>query len=268
MTEITQRDGERLVPEKFESKVDQIAFFKHLYAYDFLKKFNGECHRVLEIGFGSGYGTSYIAPFFQEVSALEVDQEPVQYAKEKYHRENIKFGNYNGKTLPFPDNTFDLVFSFQVIEHVEADLDFLKEAKRVLKPSGRLVVTTPNRNYRLKPGQKPLNRFHVREYAPEDLIHLSQKVFNQFEVQGLFGIGEIHQIEVNRIKKGWGKYDFLGIRHYIPVSFKKSLKKIVKICMNKKNDTQAIIHEVSVKDFELKSGDITHSLDLYLMARK
>lgn len=83
--------------------------------------------------------------------------------------------------MPFANNIFDYVVSFDVIEHIESDTVFLSEARRVLKKEGRIFLETPNRerlSHKLmkligKPAQYPLvlgdDCIHVREYTKKEL---------------------------------------------------------------------------------------------------
>jgi ubiquinone/menaquinone biosynthesis C-methylase UbiE len=272
MAEIKKRDGERLIPDSFKGESDYLAFLKHLFAYEYLNKIKNSKKRALEIGFGSGYGTFHASNFLSHIDAIEVDQETVNFAKEKYSSPKISYGTFNGKTIPFPEDTFDLVYSFQVIEHVQEDEHFLKEAKRVLRPGGTLLITTPNRNYRLKPGEKPKNRFHVREYSEIDLENLTKKAFTQFEVLGLFGKGEVHQIEINRVKQGLGHLDPFGLRHMIPEKFKTKIKCLLNYYLrnNTTNNTVTVeyLDKYSTNDYYISKEDIAGSLDLYVIALK
>jgi ubiquinone/menaquinone biosynthesis C-methylase UbiE len=271
MSGITSRDGERLIPEKFDSKNDYLAFLKHLYAYTFLGKYKNKNHLALEIGFGTGYGTKFSSSFFSKIIGLEVDPEPISYAQKKYPESNIEYKQYNGSILPFPDNFFDIVYSFQVIEHVTSDSDFLSEARRVLKTGGILVITTPNRNYRLKPGEKPKNKFHLREYSPDDLKNIGEKFFQSYSLLGLYGKGEVHQIELDRVKSGLGHLDPLGIRHLLPVAFKLKLKKMMNVLKGHstlKIEDQDFMTRYSTEDYFLDEKNISDSLDLYFVAKK
>lgn len=112
----------------------------------------------------------------------------------------------DGKRLPFRDETFEVVVSFDVIEHVDEDLLFLSEAYRVLKRGGTLALGTPNRNrlshklrrmlgkkirYPLKLGEDCI---HLREYTMNELVELVKKVGFKISQEehvwlGLVGIG-------------------------------------------------------------------------------
>src|SRR3546814_14268249 len=102
---------------------------------------------------------------------MDVAGYAIAYAKSHYTNENLHFLKVQADSpLPYPAASFDVVLSFQVIEHVLDDDAYLREARRILKPGGTLVVITPDRKNRLLPGQKPWNRWHVREYGMSDLV--------------------------------------------------------------------------------------------------
>ena len=84
--------------------------------------------------------------------------------------------------LPFNDGTFDFVISFQVIEHIKQDTEFVREVHRVLRPSGKFIVTTPN-----APMSLTRNPWHVREYRAEELCTLLQGHFAKVETLGVSG---------------------------------------------------------------------------------
>ncbi len=267
---ITQRDGERLIAENIQSKGEYLAFLKHLFAYDLLKKYKSSDKCALEIGFGSGYGSDYAAPFFKTLDCVEVDDEAVRYAQATYKHPNLTFKQFNGARLPYADDTFDVVYSFQVIEHVPKDDEFLKEAKRVLRPNGVLIITTPNRLYRLKDGEKPRNRFHLREYSPSQLKDVVLKVFPKTTLQGVKGVGEVHQYELDRVKAGLGKYDPLRIRDHLPESIKAPARKIIRGILGKK--TKALPDDFKTKytlnDYFVEATDINSTLDLLAVCEK
>ena len=91
------------------------------------------------------------------------------------------------RALPFPDGDFDVVISFQVREYVEDVDSYLKEIRRVQKPGGRLLLTTPNSSLRLLPGQKPWDRFHVREYIYRAIKNTLRIGVPFVEVKGYYG---------------------------------------------------------------------------------
>jgi 2-polyprenyl-3-methyl-5-hydroxy-6-metoxy-1,4-benzoquinol methylase len=100
--------------------------------------------QMLEVGCGPGYFLRCIEKWFpeSEIYGLDLDKQLIQFAGT--HLNKTKLITHDSQTLPFPDNTFDVVCSLQVIEHLESPESFFQEAKRTLKTNGLLILSTPN----------------------------------------------------------------------------------------------------------------------------
>lgn len=139
---------------------------------------------VLEAGCGEGYGASLIAERAARVLALDYDEPTVTHVANRYPhlgtvRANLAF-------LPLRDSTVDVVANFQVIEHLWDQGGFLAECLRVLRPGGKLIVTTPNRLTFTPDSDTPLNPYHTRELSPSELDSLLREA--GFEVELLHGL--------------------------------------------------------------------------------
>ncbi len=154
---------------------------------------------VLDVGCNHGYGTRVISEGARSI--VGVDVSPTSIAEARRRHPHLRFEQVDGSTLPFEDASFDLVTSFQVIEHVADVPPFLSEIDRVLRPGGRAVLTTPNGLLRLTPGMRPWNPFHVREYSPDELRRTVQEVFPSVEVRGLEGPKAFERIERARVMR-------------------------------------------------------------------
>ena len=140
-------------------------------------------------------------------------------AHEVYGSGVCRFSTYDGAHLPFADGCFDAATSFQTIEHVSADEQFLAEAARVLKPGALFVLTTPNRTTRLRDNQPPWNRFHVREYSARQLESLLTRHFASVEMRGVRANPRIEAVEHARVAAAQRlvSLDPLGLRRLAPL---------------------------------------------------
>ncbi|GHF81341.1 SAM-dependent methyltransferase [Amycolatopsis bartoniae] len=139
---------------------------------------------VLEAGCGEGYGAALIAEHAARVLALDYDQPTVTHVARRYPQVGTVRGNL--AYLPLRDSTVDVVANFQVIEHLWDQAGFLAECRRVLRPGGKLLVTTPNRLTFTPDSDTPLNPYHTRELAPSELDTLLCEA--GFEVEALHGL--------------------------------------------------------------------------------
>lgn len=139
---------------------------------------------VLEAGCGEGYGADLLAGTARRVLGLDYDVPTVAHVRDRYPR--VAVARANLVALPVPDATIDVVVSLQVIEHLWEQERFLDECRRVLRPGGTLLVSTPNR-ITFSPGRDtPLNPFHTRELDPRELAGLVRDAgFDDVVVRGL-----------------------------------------------------------------------------------
>jgi SAM-dependent methyltransferase len=153
---------------------------------------------VLDLGCNNGYGTRTIAQRCRRIVGIDVSVQAIEAASSTHAEPNIEYRVVDGGSLPFKDRSFDLVSSFQVIEHVDHVEPYLHEIRRVLRDEGKVVFTTPNRCIRLDPGQRPWNPFHVREYDAVTLEQTLREVFPYVVVEGLFASPDLYRIERDR----------------------------------------------------------------------
>jgi SAM-dependent methyltransferase len=151
--------GERLVPE---AVLGELVLAEHLARYRLAARLAAG-RRVLDAACGEGYGTALLARAgAASVVGIDIDAATVRHARER-HEVDARRGDVTA--LELDDGSFDLVVSFETIEHVAEPERALDELVRVLAPDGVLLVSTPNpREYLVN------NPFHVRELAPEELL--------------------------------------------------------------------------------------------------
>ncbi len=186
---------------------DNFVFQRSLLAYHAAaERVSG---RVLEIGTGSGYGIEVIAP--QTERFVTIDKHTP--APELLAWPNVEFRQATVPPLPFDDASFDYVISFQVIEHIERDTEFVREIHRVLRSGGRFIVTTPH-----APMSLTRNPWHVREYTIEELRSLLMGSFREVEMFGVFGNERVMEYyEQNRKSvERITRFDILDLQHRLP----------------------------------------------------
>ncbi|MDO8484384.1 MAG: class I SAM-dependent methyltransferase [Candidatus Limnocylindrales bacterium] len=170
----------------------------HLRAYDEAVS-HAAGRDVLDIGCNTGYGTIRFAPVAGRVVGVDVSPRAIDAARQRAPDGRPEFVLTSGFELPFPDDSFDLVTSFQVLEHVPDPLAYLKELQRVAHPGGIVILATPNAATRLYPGMTPWNRFHVHEYVATELRDLLKTVFPQVRIRGMFGTPTLYETEIRRV---------------------------------------------------------------------
>lgn len=154
---------------------------------------------VLDLGCNVGYGTYAISRSAKSVIGIDVSEKVINDARNSYGADNLSFLTFDGNTLPFPNESFDLVISLQVIEHIEDCQLYLSEASRILKRNGIFFATTPNATLRLDNGMKPWYKFHVREYRPDELRALITPHFPNIEIFGLHATPSLYAVEHGRV---------------------------------------------------------------------
>lgn len=164
--------------------------------------------RVLEIGTGTGYGIEIIAPSAESFVTLD----KFRSSEVESLPQGVEFREATVPPLPFADESFDCVVSFQVIEHIKRDRAFVDEVRRVLKRGGKFIVSTPNR-----PMSLTRNPWHVREYTAEEFSALVGD-FSAVEALGVKGNERVwryyekNRESVRRIMR----FDILRMQWWLP----------------------------------------------------
>lgn len=164
------------VPPKF--------FAQHFKPYEFLSGFVRN-KIVLEIGCGDGYGADYLSRYAKRIIAIDHSKDNIGHAESRYKKENLKFKVMQALELDFPDKSFDVAYSFQVIEHIPESklVQYLTEIKRVLAQDGLACFSTLNLRHGMKPGTiYKKNPDHCKEFRFSELKDLLSKVFGSVKI--------------------------------------------------------------------------------------
>lgn len=217
---------------------------------------------VLEIGTGSGYGIKMLSE--KAKSFLTIDKFASQVGTEMSQKlENVEFKQMNVPPLTdLPDNHFDFVVSFQVIEHIKKDKEFVKEIHRVLKKGGKFIVTTPNKKMSLT-----RNPWHIREYKVEELTALLSATFSSVESNGVFGNDvvmeyyEKNKANVQRIMR----FDIFNLQYNLP----RQILQIPYDVMNRRNRNKLSDSgsHIKMEDYFISEAK-DDCIDLFYIAEK
>jgi SAM-dependent methyltransferase len=212
------RTSERRTPGASDHVGDLVQDLFHLFPYHFVAEAASKEARVLEVGFGEGYGVEVLSEAVAEYVGVEVSEEAVEHASAYLARANVRFLLYDGARFPFESDSFDVVISFHVLEHLSNPQAFVAEVGRVCRPGGRIVLVTPNAAFRLGSGERPWYRFHVHEFTRDELVHLLSNHFSSFTVTGITGTETMVALERARVTRArrLSKLDPFGLRYRLP----------------------------------------------------
>jgi SAM-dependent methyltransferase len=124
---------------------------------------------VLDIASGEGYGTALLAQTAATAIGVELDTTSIEYASHTYRATNLRYIQGDATRIPLEDESVDAVVSFETIEHFLEHEIFLKEIRRVLRPSGFLIISTPDNDTYSGLGTPP-NQFHRRELTKTEFL--------------------------------------------------------------------------------------------------
>jgi len=142
-----------------------------------LNKYIDEHEKILDVGFGLGYGLNILSIKSREVNGVDVDKKVLDYCSHTIVGRNPRLNIlalFDGYNLPFPEETFDVVTCVDVIEHVEDYDRLINEMVRVSKKG--VFLSTPNRRpeYTNKDGS-PKNYWHLREWSFDEFDKIVKK---------------------------------------------------------------------------------------------
>ncbi|MEM9326069.1 MAG: class I SAM-dependent methyltransferase [Bacteroidota bacterium] len=219
---------------------------------------------LLELGCGEGRGVELIAPKAASYAAIDKIQAVIDQLQENYPQHDFRQGHF--PPLPYDNESFDSIVSFQVIEHVKKDELFLEEIHRLLRPGGVALLTTPNIKMTLT-----RNPWHIREYTADQLEAMARKYFENVDMKGVAGNEKVmsyyeeNKASVARITR----FDFLNLQYRLPAALLRIPYDILnRVNRNRLNDSNAgLVGEIQANDYVLKDKDDSN-LDLFLILKK
>jgi O-antigen biosynthesis protein len=166
--------------ERLTSDVGGQIELEHFHRY-FLARDLCRGKEVLDIASGEGYGSAFLSQVAKRVIGVDVDVAAVDHAKTQYARSNLAFVKGSALDIPIPAASVDIVVSFETIEHFYDHGKFLSEVKRVLKPGGLFIVSTPERDI-YSPANSDSNPYHVKEMTRAEFESILSEHFGKLGV--------------------------------------------------------------------------------------
>ena len=169
--------GERYVPQ-----VSGNIRLEHLHRYLLARELS-KGKRVLDIACGEGYGSDLLAEVAESVVGVDIAGEVVRHARVRYRRPNLAFAAGDCAAIPLVDRSIDVVVSFETLEHHDRHAEMMQEVKRVLRPGGLLIISSPDRHeYSEVPEYQ--NPYHAHELDRSEFARLLESHFSQVRLVG------------------------------------------------------------------------------------
>lgn len=195
--------GERYVPE-LHGTIE----IEHLHRYV------GACNLaagkvVLDIASGEGYGSAMLADKAARVIGVDISIAAIDHARKRYKKENLEFRVGSCANIPLPDASVDMVISFETIEHHDQHERMMQEVKRVLRKTGILLISSPDKTnynylYSVKPGCS--NPYHIKELTRQEFAHLLESHFKNIAYFGqriVYGSSILKESPVSPVLNYW-----------------------------------------------------------------
>jgi SAM-dependent methyltransferase len=224
---------------------------RHEAAYEFARE-RLPAGRVLDLGCGTGYGAHFLARHHDRVFGLD------RVFPERRNRGGARFLRGDLRGIPLAPRSFELIASFQVIEHLEDPTPYLEAIARLVSEDGQAILTTPN--ILMSDGVNP---YHVHEYTSEELEALLRRYFASVEMRSIGASEPVHAYlaaRSQRIRRIM-RLDPLGLRNLLPSSVTKWLFARFALLVRRQTRNTDGTPTVTPTDFPITPPD-ARSLDL------
>ena len=219
---------------------------------------------LLELGCGEGRGIDLIVPRSSSFLGLDKIETVIKNLRSKYP--DYQFESSVFPPVKLPDQSFDTIVSFQVIEHIKKDHLFLQEIYRLLKKGGKALISTPNRLMSLS-----RNPWHEREYTADELEKICNDYFDKVSMLGIAGNDKVmtyHERNRKSVDKIM-RFDVLDLQHRLPASLLRIPYDILnRINRNSlKSQADELVMSITQEDFFLNEKN-DQNLDLFCVLER
>ncbi|GAB4334669.1 MAG: hypothetical protein Kow0099_06840 [Candidatus Abyssubacteria bacterium] len=223
--------------------------------------------KVLEIGCGEGIGASILAQEAASIVAIDYSEEALETAHARYGGSNIEFRLMKVPPIHFNDGFFDVVISFQMIEHLEEPDGLVIEMKRTLRDDGTALLATVNKDEMLSN-----NPYHVHEFTPSEFERFVRKHFAYAELFGVFGDELFMQYWENNRKwvRSVMRADIFNLSARLPLRLRKPVYDVANQLMRvflKQRDPH-LCDRITHRNLIFRPNQLIGSLDFFAVCSK
>ncbi len=172
--------------------------------------------KILEVGSGTGYMVKTLRNEGYDITGTEVNDNYIQFSQDEF---GIKLLKLNDKKLPFKNNSFDIVMSFDVLEHIPNTNQHLKEVKRVLKEDGQYIFSTPNKLTNVPfeiIKEKSFTKY--KKYHPSVYTYwgLKNKLINNSFTTEFHSVPLVNKYFVDKLRSQFGVFGVSALKVFNP----------------------------------------------------
>jgi ubiquinone/menaquinone biosynthesis C-methylase UbiE len=202
-------DSLEFTGERFTPECEREIWYEHYHRYALAARWCVDA-RTLDAACGEGYGTAMLAYSAASVEGVDVSAQAVGHAQQRYgHLQGVGFQVADCTSLPYGDNEFDRVVSFETLEHLAEQDQLLAEFRRVLKPDGCLILSSPDKAT-YSDLQNTVNEYHVKELYRDELESLIGRHFPVFRLLGqklmfhsaIWSMDAIERVSLDQVSAG------------------------------------------------------------------
>ncbi|MBM3416446.1 MAG: class I SAM-dependent methyltransferase [Bacteroidetes bacterium] len=200
---------------------------EHIHRYNEVLKYVRANDVILDIACGTGFGSQILARHTKgAVTGGDIAEDAVKECKRNWQQPNLDFKVLDGTQLPYSDEYFDIVVSFETIEHTTLYWKMIKEFFRVLKQGGTALISTPNFPIN-SPTGKVTNPYHTQEFDYNELSQILNSVFSSVKIEGQqFNRYNKKNFSTFMARLNYAFFNIIGIRKFTPFKIKNYFSKL------------------------------------------
>jgi ubiquinone/menaquinone biosynthesis C-methylase UbiE len=160
--------GERLTTA-VSGEIESEHLHRYLYARELCRGKD-----VLDIACGEGYGSALLSQVAKSVLGIDSALDIIEHARRSYTAANLRFSCGDARRIDAETASIDLAVSFETLEHLVEQDTFLRELRRILRPEGIVIISTPDRDNYVNPAPNP---YHLLELTRGEFISLLSQYF-------------------------------------------------------------------------------------------